>query len=177
MNLMAATEAEEGEKNQIQEFCDCHLSNGNLLFLTVMVWNWWVINVHHGHSQSHLNCLLTSGAPDFGVCWNSLIKPVLNWANVCLPNILRTLWRTVMFLNWTFSSLNMVRTVWRTLLCSQLACNEMQVSAWTCSRQHDQKCRLKSSQYTSIIPHWVIQLAAISYWVPKTRLHLLQVNK
>ena len=27
-----------------------------------------------------------------------------------------------------------------------------------CSRQHDRKCRLKSSQYTLIIPHRVIQL-------------------
>ena len=47
------------------------------------------------------------------------------------------------FINWTFSSPNMVRTV-QTLLHSQLACNEMQASARTCSRQHDPKCRLKS---------------------------------
>ena len=74
------------------------------------------------------------------------LKPVLNWANVCSPNILRTLRRTMIsFLNWTFSSPNMVRTV-QTLLRSQLACNEMQASAWTCGRQHDRKCRLKSSQ-------------------------------
>ena len=68
MNLMAATEAEEGEKNQIQEVCDCHLSNGNLLFLTYGIKLKRVINVHHGHSQSHSNSVLTSGAPDFGVC-------------------------------------------------------------------------------------------------------------
>ena len=44
----------------------------------------------------------------------------------------------------------MVRTVRRTLLHSQLACNEMQASAPTCGRQHDQKCRIKSSQVKSI---------------------------
>ena len=43
----------------------------------------------------------------------------------------------------------MVRTV-QTLLPSQLACNEMQASARTCGRQHDRKCRLKSSQVKSI---------------------------
>ena len=53
----------------------------------------------------------------------------------------------------------------------------MQASAQTCSRQHDPNCRLKSSQYTLIIPHRVIQLTAMSFWVPKTRLHLLQANK
>ena len=42
------------------------------------------------------------------------VKPVLNWANVCSPN--------------------MVRTV-QTLLRSQLACNEMQASARTCVRR------------------------------------------
>ena len=38
------------------------------------------------------------------------------------------------------------------------------------SRQYDPKCKIKSSQYTLIIPHRVIQLTAISFWVPKTRL-------
>ena len=47
----------------------------------------------------------------------------------------------------------------------------------TRSRQHDQKCRLKSSQYTLIIPHRVIQLTTISFWVSETRLRLPQVNK
>ena len=74
----------------------------------------------------------------------------------------------------------MVQTV-QTLLRSQLACNEMQASARTCgrrsSRQHDKKCRLKSSQYTFIIPHRVIQLTTISFWVSETRLRLPQVNK
>ena len=41
----------------------------------------------------------------------------------------------------------------------------MQSSARTCSRQRDRQCRLKSSQYTFIIPHRVIQLTAISFWV------------
>ena len=70
----------------------------------------------------------------------------------------------------------MVRTV-QTLLHSQLACNEMQASARTCGRQHDRKCRLKSSQYTFIIPHRILQLTTISFWVSETRLRLPQVNK
>ena len=75
----------------------------------------------------------------------------------------------------------MVRTV-QTLLRSQLACNEIQPSARTCagqtrSRQHDRKCRLKSSQYTLIISHRVIQLTNISFWVSETRLRLPQVSQ
>ena len=70
----------------------------------------------------------------------------------------------------------MVRTV-QTLLHSQTACNEVQASARTCGSQHDRKCRLKSSQYTLIIPHRVIQLTTISFWVSETRLRLPQVNK
>ena len=70
----------------------------------------------------------------------------------------------------------MVRTV-QTLLHFQLACNEMQASARTCDRQHDRKCRRKSSQYTLIIPHRVIQLSTISFWVSETRLRFPQVNK
>ena len=34
-----------------------------------------------------------------------------------------------------------------------------------------------SSQYTFIIPHRVIQLTTISFWVSETRLRLPQVNK
>ena len=44
----------------------------------------------------------------------------------------------------------MVRTVRRTLLRSQQACNEMQASAQTRSRQHGRKCRLKSNQLKSV---------------------------
>ena len=82
------------------------------------------------------------------------LKPVLNWANVCSPN--------------------KVRTVWRTLLHSQLACNEMQALAWTCGRraadsmiENIGKNQVRSSQYTLIIPHRVIQLTIISFWVPR----------
>ena len=103
------------------------------------------------------------------------LKPVLNWVHVCSPeHTSDTSTNYDSFLNWTFSSPNMVRTV-QTLLHSQLACNEMQASP--CGRQHDWKCRLKSSQYTWIIPHRVIQLTTISFWVSETRLCLPQVNK
>ena len=105
------------------------------------------------------------------------LKPVLNWANICSPkHTSDTSTNYDPFLNWTFSSPNMVRTV-QTLLHSQLACNEMQASARTCSRQHDRKCRLKSSQYILIIPHRVNQLTTISFWVSETRLRLPQINK
>ena len=62
------------------------------------------------------------------------VKPVLNWANVCSPeHTLDTSTNYDLFLNWTFSLPNMVQTV-QTLLHSQLAWNEMQASARTCSR-------------------------------------------
>ena len=76
----------------------------------------------------------------------------------------------------------MVRTV-QHLLRSQPARNEMQASARTCGRRAAdsmiEKCRLKSSQHTLslIIPHRVIQLITISFWVSETRLRLTQVNK
>ena len=77
----------------------------------------------------------------------------------------------------------MVQTV-QTLLHSQLACNEMQASAQTCSRraadsmlEHVGESQVKSSQDTFIIPHRVIQLTTISFWVSETRLRLPQVNK
>ena len=78
----------------------------------------------------------------------------------------------------------MVRTVRRTLLRSQLARNEMQAPARTCGRravdsmiENVGQSQVRSSQYTLIIPHRVIQLTTISFWVSKTRLHLPQVNK
>ena len=97
----------------------------------------------------------------------------------------------------TVSSLNILWTVRQTIIClielsvhwtwfgqfselysvSLLAYREMHASAGTCSRQHDPKCRLKSSPYTLIIPHMVIQLTTISFWVPETRLCLPQVNR
>ena len=64
-----------------------------------------------------------------------ILKPVLNWANVCSPNILRTLQRTMI----RFLIELLVRRIWfgtvQTLLHSQLACNEMQASARTCGRR------------------------------------------
>ena len=63
------------------------------------------------------------------------IKPVLNWANVCSPNVLQTVRRTMI----RFLIELLVRRSWfgqrRTLLRSQLACNEMQTSARTCGRR------------------------------------------
>ena len=59
------------------------------------------------------------------------LKPVLNWANVCSPELTSdTSTNYDSFLN-CFSSPNMVRTI-QTLLHSQMACNEMQASARTC---------------------------------------------
>ena len=40
------------------------------------------------------------------------------------------------------------------------------------SRQHDPKCRLKSSEYILMIPHRTIQLNTISFWVPEASLRL-----
>ena len=79
------------------------------------------------------------------------LKPVLNWANVCSPNILGTVRRTMirflikLLVHWTWFGR------FEEFTCSQLACNEMQASArpylrQTRCRQHDRKCRLKSSQ-------------------------------
>ena len=63
------------------------------------------------------------------------------------------------------------------LSCLVMRCNFGPNLRQTRSRQHDRKCRLKSSQYTVIIPHRVIQLTTISLWVPERRLCLPQVNK
>ena len=109
------------------------------------------------------------------------LMPVLNWANVCSPNILWTLWQTMI----RFLIELLVHRIWfgqsklYFILNWLVFCNEMQASARTCGRQHDRKCRLKSSQYTFIIPHShrVIQLTTISFWASETRLRLPQVNK
>ena len=71
-----------------------------------------------------------------GRCYfHSRIKPVLNWANVCSPNILRTVRRTMI----RFLIELLVRRTWfgqfEEFTCSQLACNEMQASARTCGRR------------------------------------------
>ena len=96
------------------------------------------------------------------------------------PNILRTVRRTII----RFLTQLLVRPTWFAQfdeLYFVLAYNEMQASARTCGRSEVdsmiQKCRLKSSQYTLIISHRVIQLTTISFWVPETRLRLPQVNK
>ena len=105
------------------------------------------------------------------------VKPVLNWANVCSPNILRTLRRTmirfliellVRRIRFGQSKLYFVLN-WLVMRCKLRP--ELAADA------HDRKCRLKSSQYTFIIPHRVIQLTTISFWVSETRLRLPQVNK
>ena len=61
------------------------------------------------------------------------LKPVLNWANVCSPNILRTVRRTMI----RFLIELLVRRIWfgQSKLRSQLARNEMQASARTCGRR------------------------------------------
>ena len=88
--------------------------------------------------------------------YNPSLKPVLNWGNVCSLNILRTVRRTMIgFL----IELLLRRTLFgqsQTLLRSQLARSPN--LRQTRSRQHDRKCRLKSSQYTFIILHRVLQL-------------------
>ena len=60
-----------------------------------------------------------------------VLKPVLKWANVCSPNILRTVRRTMI----RFLIELLVRRTWfgqfEEFTCSQLACNEMQASART----------------------------------------------
>ena len=53
----------------------------------------------------------------------------------------------------------------RTLLRSQLACNKMQASARTCSRQHDRKCRLKSSEVKSIYFNHPLQDNSTNYYL------------
>ena len=108
------------------------------------------------------------------------LKPVLNWSNVCSPNILRTVRLTMIrFLiellvrrTWFRQSKFYFVFNWLVMRC-KLRPNLRQ----THSRQHDRKCRLKSSQYTFFIPHRVIQLTTISFWVSETRLRLPQVNK
>ena len=99
--------------------------------------------------------------------------------NVCSPNILRTLRLTMIrfliellvrrTLFGQFDELYFVLNwlVMRCKLRSELAADAQQ-TAWS---------KIKSSQYTVIIPHRVIQLTTISSWVPGTRLRLPQVNK
>ena len=66
---------------------------------------------------------------------NDSVKPILNWANVCSPNILRTVRQTMI----RFLIELLVHRTWfgqfEEFTCSQLACNEMQASARTCDRR------------------------------------------
>ena len=96
------------------------------------------------HHQGHLATLpvntqassersQTDQWPDL-VPSSTILKPVLNWAIVCSPNILRTIRRTMI----RFLIELLVRRTWfgqfEEFTCSQLACNEMQASARTCGR-------------------------------------------
>ena len=117
------------------------------------------------------------------------LSPFLIGRTVSSPNILRTVrWTIVRFLiafRRTFSSPNMIRTVRQTILRFLTGLyNEMQASAWTCGRsatdsmiQNVGWSRVKSSQYTLISPHRVIQLTTISFWVPEKRLSIPQIKK
>ena len=77
----------------------------------------------------------------------------------------------------------MVRTVrelyfvlnWHIMRC-QLR-RELAAEAQQTARSKMQAKVKSSSQYTLIIPHRVIQLTTISFWVPETGLRLPQVNK
>ena len=92
---------------------------------------------------NHVLALTASLAQRYGV------KPVLNWANVCSPNILRTLRRTMI----RFLIELLVRLIWfgqsklyfvlnwlvmRCKLRPELAADAQQTA--------DRKCRLKSSE-------------------------------
>ena len=104
-----------------------------------------------------------------GFEWRILVqlKPILNWANVCSPkHTLDTSTNYDSFLNWNFSSPNMVRTV-QTLLHSQLACNEMQVSAQTCGRRaaNSMMENVGSSQVKSIYFHHPSQGNSTNYYL------------
>ena len=109
------------------------------------------------------------------------LSPFLTGRMFCSPNILRTVRRTMIrFLiqllvrrTWfgQFDELYFVLN-WLVMRCKlrpELAADAQQ-TAWS-------KIRLKSSQYTLIIPHRVIQLTTNSFWVPETWLRLPQVNK
>ena len=82
------------------------------------------------------------------------VKPVLNWANVCLPNILRTVRRTMI----RFLIELLVRRTWFgqfdelyfVLKWLVMRCKLRPNLRQTRSRQHDRKCRLKSSQVRSV---------------------------
>ena len=87
------------------------------------------------------------------ITWFLFLKPVLNWVNVCSPNILQTVRRTMirflieLLVHWTWFGQSKLYFVlkWLVMRCKlrpKLAAGAQQMR----SRQHDRKCRLKSSQ-------------------------------
>ena len=97
-----------------------------------------------------------------------MLSPFLTGRMFVRPNILRTLRRTMI----RFLIEHLLRRIWfrqsklyfilnwlvmRCKLQPELVADAQQTAWW--------KCRLKSSQYTLIIPHRVIQLTTISFWV------------
>ena len=94
-------------------------------------------------------------------------KPVLNWANVCSPNILRTLRRTMI----RFLIKLLVRRIWfgQSKLCFILNWLVMrcklrpELAAADSMIENVGQSQVNSSQYTFITPHRVIQLTTISH--------------
>ena len=69
------------------------------------------------------------------------LKPVLNWANVCSPNILQTVRQTMI----RFLIELLVRQTWFGQSKLYFILNWLEPELWqTRSKQHDRKCRLKS---------------------------------
>ena len=105
-----------------------------------------------------------------GASSTETIKPVLNWATCLFTEHTWDSSNYNSFLNWTFSSLNMVRLMMRCKLRPEFAA-EAQQTAWS-----KMLAKVKSSQYTLIIPVRVIPLSTVSFWVRETMLRLPQVN-
>ena len=90
------------------------------------------------------------------------LSPFLTGRSACSPNILRTVRRTM----FRFLIELLVRRTWfrqfdeRYFVLNWLVmrCKLRPELATEAQQQRDPKCRLKSSQYTLIIPHRVIQL-------------------
>ena len=99
-----------------------------------------------GHAHRHASFTSRRRSSHAQTSININIKPVLNWANVCSPNILRTLRRTMI----RFLIELLVRRIWFgqsklyfVLNWLVMRCKNLRQ---TRSRQHDRKCRLKSCQ-------------------------------
>ena len=77
----------------------------------------------------------------------ALLKPVLNWANVCSPNILRTIRQTVI----RFLTELLVRRTWfgqfdELYFVLNWLVMRCKLRPELAADAHDRKCRLKSSQ-------------------------------